>query len=181
VLRRVENVVRQGRVRSIGTDHIVCDEGTIATDRGQVHVDCTAAGLRLSPGRAIFEPEQITLQQVRTCQPTFNAALVAFVETTDRDDAEKNRLCPPNPYPDAASDWMVATLIGTRAETIWTREPDLAAWMEQSRLNAARGIGDHLGDPRMQSAIHRFLSNTDPAVANLEKLIAPAAPARPRE
>jgi dihydrofolate reductase len=26
--------------------------------------------------------------------------------------------------------------------------PDLAAWMERSRLNAARGIGDHLTDPR---------------------------------
>ena len=48
-LRSIENVVRQGRVRAIGTDEIVLEAGTIPTDVAQVHVDCTAAGLRVSP------------------------------------------------------------------------------------------------------------------------------------
>ncbi len=174
-LRQIENVVRQGRVRSIGTDAIVCEGGSIPTGRGQVHVDCTAAGLRVAPARPIFETGRITLQQVRTCQPTFNAALVGFVEASPRDDAEKNRLCPPNPYPDTATDWMTGTCISTRAESAWIREPDISAWMESSRLNAARGLGDHLDEPRMQSAVHRFLTNGEPAVANLDQLIAQTA------
>ena len=40
---------RSGRSASAPTQ-IVMEEGSIPTDAGQVHVDCTAAGLRLSPG-----------------------------------------------------------------------------------------------------------------------------------
>jgi hypothetical protein len=170
-LRLVEDVVRQGRVVHIGTDRIELEEGSIPTDKGHVHVDCSAAGLRVAPGRQIFEGNHITLQQVRTCQPTFNAALVALVESSRGDDVEKNRLCPPNPYPDAAVDWIAATAISTRAEGVWMGEPDVAAWLERSRLNAARGIGDHLDEPRMQSALKRYGANAEPAVAKLEKLL----------
>jgi hypothetical protein len=174
-LRSIENVVRQGRVRSIGVDEIVLEQGSIPTDRSQVHVDCTASGLTLSPGRPIFEPDRITLQQVRTCQPTFNAALVAFVESLHDDDATKNRLCPPNPYPDKATDWISGNAIQQQAQTEWFTDPELMVWMERSRLNAARGIGDHMGDPQMQSAFNRMKTNTEPAIRNLEKFAAQSA------
>jgi hypothetical protein len=42
--------------------------------------------------------------------------------------------------------------------------------MEGARLNAARGIGDHLTDPRMTSALTRMFANAEPAVAKLETL-----------
>ncbi len=169
-LRTIEHVVRKGHVVNVGTDEIALDEGSIATDRGQVHVDCTAAGLRVSPARPIFEEDRITLQQVRICQPTFNAALVAYIESARADDVEKNRLCPPNPYPTAAADWIPAQAISMHAQATWNGEPDLMAWMEKSRLNVARGIGDHLAAPDMQSALTRYAANVEPAVANLEKL-----------
>jgi len=174
-LRTIENVVRRGRVVCLGVDEIVMEEGSIPTDVNQVHVDCSASGLRIGPGRPIFEPDRITLQQVRTCQPTFNAALVAFVEATVADDAARNRLCPPNPYPTAATDWIRATATSQRAETMWMADPDVMAWLQRSRLNAARGIGDHLDDPRMQSALARFGTNAATSVPNLERLL--AAPA----
>jgi len=169
-LRSIQNVVRQGRVRHVGSDQIVLDEGSIATDHGQVHVDCTAAGLRVAPPRPIFEPDRITLQQVRTCQPTFNAALVAFVEASNRDDVDKNRLCPPNPYPDAATDWISATGISQRAQDTWGSEPDLVAWLQHCRLDAARGLADNMADPHVQTALGRYAANAEPAIANLEKL-----------
>lgn len=169
-LRTIENVVRQGRVLQVGAGQIVLEEGSIPADAGQVVVDCTAAGLRLSPARPIFEPDRITLQQVRTCQPTFNAALIAFVETCRAADADKNRLCPPNPYPNTANDWMSGTAISQRAESTWFGEPDVMAWMERSRLNAARGVGDQMADPQMRSAIGRLIENAEPAIANLGKL-----------
>ena len=105
-LRRIENVVRLGRVVHIAPDQIVLEDGSIPTDGGQVHVDCSAAGLRLAPARPIFADGRITLQQIRTCQPAFNAALIGYVEASRHDDTEKNLLCPPNPYPDTAADWI---------------------------------------------------------------------------
>ncbi len=171
-LRLIENVVRQGRVMHVGADRIVLQEGSIATDETQLHIDCSAAGLTAAPPRPIFEPGRITLQQVRTCQPTFNAALIAFVDTARDGDAEKNRLCPPHPYPVSAFDWISATYISQRAEARWLREPDLAAWMERSRLNASRGVGEHMSDPQVQSALGRLLANSKPAIDNLKTFLA---------
>ena len=169
-LRRIHNVVRLGRVVHIESDQIVLQHGSIPTSSGQVHVDCSAGGLRLAPGRPMFESTRITLQQIRTCQPTFNAALVGYLEASRHDDAEKNLLCPPNPYPDAAVDWISATCTAQRAQARWLADGDLSAWMDGSRLNAARGIGDHLGDPRMTSALTRMFANAEPAVTKLETL-----------
>jgi len=171
LLRSVTNVVRMGRVMHIGTDEIVMEEGSIPTDAGHVHVDCTAAGLRVNPGRPIFEPDRITLQQVRWCQPTFNAALIGFIEATRDDDEAKNWLCPPNPYPTEVGDWIATNLVSNEAASRWT-DPDLQAWLEGARLNAARGIPEHMGDPAMQTALTRYLTYAEPSIANLRKLLA---------
>jgi len=173
-LRRIQNVVRLGRVVHIAPDRIVLEEGSIPADSGQVHVDCSAAGLRLAPARPVFADGQITLQQIRTCQATFNAALVGYVEASRHDDAEKNLLCPPNPYPDTATDWIPATCSAQRALTTWLGDADLSAWMERARLNAARGIGNHLADPRMKSALARMFANAGPAVTKLQAFQAQA-------
>jgi hypothetical protein len=170
-LRSIENVVRLGRVVRIGAREIVLREGSIPTATGQVHVDCTASGLRLVPARPIFEGERITLQQVRQNQPSVNAALLGFVEARWDDDAQRNRLCRPNPYPDAPIDWLRWTYDGQRTEAAWARDPDVSAWLERSRLNLARGAADHAGEPRMQSALERLFANLEPAMANLERLM----------
>jgi hypothetical protein len=170
-LRRIENVVRRGRVLHIGSDRIALEEGSIPTSAGQVHVDCSAAGLRAAPGRPVFAAGRITLQQIRACQPVFSAALAGYVEASRHDDAEKNRLCPPNPYPDAAVDWIPVTCIAQRAQAVWSGDPGLSAWMERSRLNAARGIGDHLAEPRMKSALARLFANAEPAITKLETFL----------
>jgi hypothetical protein len=170
-LREIENVVRLGRVRHIGTDTITLEEGSVSTDRNQVHVDCTASGLRPVPARSIFEPDRITLQSVRTGQTTFNAAISAYVEVTRDDDAEKNRLCPPNPYPSAATDWIPTTYTMASAQAAWFGESDLPGWLDRSRLDVASGMSNHLDDPRMQSAMNRMLENQGPALANLERLM----------
>lgn len=174
-LRRVERVVRLGRVRHIGVDSIHLDGGQIPTDAGQVHVDCTADGLRVRPARPIFEPGRITLQQVRSWQPTFNAALIGFVEAVGADDTARNALCPPNPYPDAATDWISAVRIGTDAELGFLADPQVSAWMGRSRLNAARGTIEHRDDPMMQSALARFATHAGTAGANLQRLAAEPA------
>jgi NAD(P)-binding Rossmann-like domain len=171
-LRSIENVVRLGRVRRIGPDQIELAGGSIPADRGQVHVDCSAPGLRTGPGRPVFADGQITLQQIRACQPVFSAALTGYVEAARDDDAQKNRLCPANPYPDTAMDWIPVTCTAQRAEVVWAGDPDLSSWMQRSRLNATCAVRDHLDDPLMKSGLARLFTNIEPAIAKLETLMA---------
>jgi hypothetical protein len=174
-LRLIENVVRQGRVTHIGEERIELQKGSLATDPKQVYVDCTGEGIRRAPVRPIFEPDRITLQQVRAIQPTFNAAVIAFVETARDDDVEKNRLCPPHLYPDATQDWLSVTFFGQRTQALWLGQPDLVSWLERSRLNAARGLAERATDPKMQPAVARLFASREPAIDNLEQMLAQTA------
>jgi hypothetical protein len=174
-LRLIENVVRLGRVTHIGEARIALEAGSIPTDDKQIYVDCTADGAHRVPGRAVFEPNRITLQAVRTGLLPFSAALIAFVESAREDDVEKNRLCPPNPYPNAAVDWIATNAISHRVQIRWFEEPDLLAWMERSRLDVARGLNAHLSEPQTQAAVARFLTNLEPAVEKLESFLAETA------
>jgi hypothetical protein len=168
-LRSIEHVVRLGRVRRLGTGTITLAGGSIPTDRRQIHVDCSAAGLPAPPPRPVFEPGRITLQQIRACQPALSAALAGFVETARAHDTERNALCPANPYPSAAEDWILTTLISQQAQAAWSA-PDISGWLDRSRLNAARGVGDHAADPRMRAALRRLMTSMKPAVDNLARL-----------
>ena len=161
-------VVRLGRVTHIGPDRIELAGGSIPTDRRQVHVDCSAAGLRTAPGLPVFAGGRITLQQIRSCQPVFSAALTGYVEAARDDDAAKNVLCPANPYPDSATDWIGVTCVAQRAEVVWAADHDLSSWLQRSRLNATAGIRDHLDDPLLQSALARLFTSIEPAIAKLE-------------
>jgi hypothetical protein len=171
-LRSIGNVIRLGKVRSLGPDQIELAGGSIPTGPGQVHVDCSAAGLDTSPGRPVFSGNLITLQQVRACQPVFSAALTGYVEAARNDDTQKNQICPANRYPGAATDWMTLTCTAQRAEIAWATDPDVSSWMQRSRLNATCGLADHQDDPQMKSALGRLFTNIEPAISNLEKLIA---------
>jgi hypothetical protein len=132
----------------------------------------------VAPARPIFEPERITLQSVTTGLIPTNAALIAFVESARDDDADKNRLCPPNPIPSTAIDWISTSYISLGAAAAWSNEPDLASWLERCRLNVARGLGEHMTDPRMQSALIRLAANRQPAMEKLEQLLAQATVTR---
>jgi hypothetical protein len=175
-LRTIENVVRLGHIKAIRGDEIELEQGTIPTDRGQLYVDCSAAGLGKAPARPIFGPGRITLQCISTVFPTFNAAVIGYLEASRGDDeVAKSRLSPTNRYPDAANDWMPNMRGQLESFSLWNAEPDVAAWLESSRLNIARGMFEKTSDPRMAEAITRLLTNTERAVANLEKLEAIAS------
>jgi NAD(P)-binding Rossmann-like domain len=173
-LEQIERVIRNGRVRRIDTDRIVLDEGEVPTDRGAIHVDCTAYGLREVAPRPIFEEGRITPQSLMGGFTTFNAAIVGFVEAARDDDADKNRLCPPTPYPSTSVDWISVFEEGFRVITQMLQEPDLAAWLGTCRLNTTRGMSDHMGEPRMQAAFGRWSDHMEPALANAERLRAAA-------
>ena len=176
-LRRIENVVRLGKVRRVGTDRVTLDEGTIPSGAGQVYVDCTASALGAYasvPVRPIFEAGRITAQIVTLGIIPWSAATLGYVEATRDDDDEKNRLCPPLEYFGEVADPPRAFDVVLRSASARMAEPDIAAWNEGCRLNPARGVADHLDDTRVTAGFARLAENMGPALANLEQLVAQA-------
>lgn len=174
-LRRIQGVVRLGKVRRIERDGIVLDGGTIPTSPGHLHVHCAAPGLNRAPAVPVFTADRITLQSIRTGLIPFNSALIAFVEATRDDVADKNRLCPPNRQPDVPLDWLRGTVVGMKADSLWSKEPDIAEWLERVRLNPSRGLRKRRGDPGLQQVWARFGANARAGLANLERLCASAS------
>jgi hypothetical protein len=174
LLRRIEDVIRLGYVRSIERDRIVLERGSVGTSPRHLHVHC-AAGVRYPPALPIFAADRITLQPVRSGLIPFNAALVGFVEAHRDDDAEKNRLCPTNPFTNTPLDWARATLIQMGADRAWSKEPDLQAWLERSRLNPMRELRVHADEERVQRALQRFTANVGPALKRLAAIVGQTA------
>ncbi len=170
VLQQIEDVVRLGRVRRIEADRIVLERGEAATSTDVLHVNCTALGLNNAPATPIFKPERIVLQQVRHLSPSLNAALIGFVEAHRDDDADKNRLCPPNPYPTTVADWPRMMSQTWRTEGRWLTDPDLSGWVANSRLNLLRALPDHAAKPPVQAAVKRYLTHVGPAIDRLRHL-----------
>jgi NAD(P)-binding Rossmann-like domain len=166
-LRQIKDVVRLGRVRRIEVDRILLDRGEIETRPDVLHVDCTALGLNNAPAVPIFQPGRIVLEQVRHLSPSFNAALAGFVEANREEDADKNRICPPNAYPSRIEDWPRMMSRSWRTEGRWLREPDVSTWVGGSRLNLLRALPGHAEEPSTQAAIQRFLTHVSTATERL--------------
>jgi hypothetical protein len=171
-VRQIKDVVRLGRVRRIEADRVLLERGEAATRPEVVHIDCAALGLNNAPGTPVFQPGRIVLQQVRHLSPCFNAALIAYVEAHRTEDADKNRLCPPNPYPSSIEDWPGMMARTWRAEGRWVREPDVSAWVAGSRLNLLRDLPEHAAEPAAQTAVERFLTHVQAATVRLGGLAA---------
>jgi hypothetical protein len=169
-VRQIKDVVRLGHIRRIEADRLLLDRGEAATRPEVVHIDCAALGLNNAPGTPIFQPASIVLQQVRHLSPCFNAALIAFVEAHRDEDVDKNRLCPPNPYPTSIEDWPGMMARTWRAEGRWLREPDLSAWVAGSRLNLLRDLPRHLAEPAAAAAVERFVTHVAAAIERLGTL-----------
>ncbi len=172
-LRRIENVVRKGRVLRVATDSVTLEQGSIPSDPGQIFVDCTARGVRSTELRPIFEPNRITLQYVTLGFVAWGAATLGVVEATRDDDAEKNRLCPPLTFTGQVSDVLALSYTAITGLALRSGEPDLAAWNEASRLNPARGAADRMDDPEVGSAVVSLGEHFGPALSNLARLVAP--------
>jgi hypothetical protein len=170
LLRRIQSVHRLGHIRRIERDRIVLHEGTVPISRGQLHVHCAAPGVPQRPALPIFDGDRITLQGIRLGLPVFAGAMIAFVEAHRDEDAERNRLCPPNPYPDSDLDWPRATLTAMNADYAWSKEPDIVAWLDRSRLNPTSGLAARAGEPAIQESMQRFVENVRPGLARLAEL-----------
>jgi hypothetical protein len=171
-LRRIERIVRLGRVRRVGTDRIDLVGGSIDAAPGQVLIDCTAAGTPPTPIRPIFERDRVSIQYVTLGLIPWGAATIGAVEALRGDDADRNGLCPPVPFTGDVSNlfpMVHAVFSGTLARGA---QPDIAGWLERTRLNPTRGVGDRLDDPQVAEALALMGSTIGAAMRNLGSRVA---------
>ena len=83
----------------------------------------------------VFDGDRINLFFMRTCQPLFSAAVVAYVESHVADITEKNALCKPVPVPQLPIDWLRMWLASLTNGASWRQHPGLRAWLATCRLN----------------------------------------------
>ena len=134
-LRRLRDVVRMGRVKSIEPGRVVLEEGQRETQPGTLFVDCTADGLAERPAKPVFAGDHLTLQAVRICQQVFSAALIAHVELAYEGDEKKNEICSPVPHPNTHVDFLRTTIQNGTNQARWALDPELSAWLHASRLD----------------------------------------------
>jgi hypothetical protein len=169
-LRQIDDVVRLGRVRRIGTRSIALDGAEVPAEPGHLYVDCTAAGLRHAEPRPVFDGDRITMQYVTIGFAPWSAATIAAIEASDRDDAAKNALCPPVVFTGNVSDILPLAYAGMRGLLARGAEPDLGPWTDRCRLNPARGAADHLDEVDVQAAYTSLITHSDAALENLAAL-----------
>ncbi|UVO55548.1 NAD(P)-binding protein [Sphingomonas sp. SUN039] len=173
-LRRITDVVRLGRVQSIGSDTMVLEEGTVPVTPDTLFIDCTASAVEVRPALPIFDGNRITPQLVRVPQPAFSAALVAYVEAHYPDDAAKNALCRTVPFPETLGHYPMCNIVNMMNQFAWSQDKALSRWIRDSRLD---GFGKVIAavkpeDTEKVELLTRFRSTAMAAMVNLQKLTA---------
>jgi len=169
-LRTVANVVRLGHVTSVRRGRIDLEEGAVEVADDALVVHCAAEGLK-QPGLVpIWRPEAITVQPVRSGFPCFGAAIIGYVEATRDDDAAKNAVCAPSPYPDSLQDWARMNVLGMRNAAAFNAEPDIKAWADGVALNPSRIPPGHGGSAALDDALDRLQGHAGSGLSRLAEL-----------
>ena len=173
-LQRITDVVRMGRVQSIGTEAMVLDEGTVAAAADTLFINCTASAVEIRPALPIFDGNRITPQLVRVPQPAFSAALIAYVEAHYPDDAAKNALCRTVPFPETLGHYPMCNIVNMMNQFAWSQDKTLSRWIRSSRLD---GFGKVIAavkpdDQAKLALLGKFRSTAMAAMVNLQTLAA---------
>lgn len=171
-LRRIDDVVRLGRVQRVSRREIHLDRGTIDAADDSLYIDCSANGLAKVPARPLFAPGHITLQSVFMCQQTFSAALIAHLELLNTGDERRNRICGVVPHPELAQDLLPTLLASSQNVINWHLR--LPIWLIRSRLYLA-----HYEKPHhyLRSAA-KIVRLQRRAVASMNRMLATASAAQ---
>merc|ERR1719187_740013 len=107
-LKKIKNIVRQGRVSEILSDKIIFQDGSsYPTSVNNLHVDCSSDGLAAKPPCPIFQGKKIVLQSVSFCQQVYSASVIAGLEVRAEDDDDtKNGILTPVPHPEYSEDYV---------------------------------------------------------------------------
>lgn len=173
LLRQVRQVIRLGRVQRVEPDALALDGGRAELPPGTLYVDCTASAVEPRPLQPIFQGQRIVLQMVRLPQPTFSAALIAYVEAHYDGDKAKNALCGTVPFPHKLADYPRGLMGNLWNQFQWGQDKALRQWVRDSRLD---GFGRLMSgippeDTERLAVMAEFKAVVPAAMANLQKLV----------
>lgn len=173
-LRRIDNIVRLGRVRTIEPTRIVLERGSIATDPHALYIDCSASGIPSHPEMQVFDGGTINLLLVSNCQPVFGAALIAYVESHLVDQAQMNAFCTMVPVPRVPTDWIRIWAVDLGNQQRWGAHEGLTRWLKQSRLYFLTTVvsGLQATDTEKLALLHRLSASRELARTSLPQLLA---------
>jgi hypothetical protein len=137
-------------VQRIEPERIVLDRGSVAADPDTLYIDCSASAIVHPPAIPVFDGDRINLLMIRTCQPLFSAATIAYVECHIGGAEQQNALCAVVPSPERPIDWLRMWAVTIRNVGQARQHPGLSAWLQQCRLNAGavymRGVQPEDGE-----------------------------------
>ena len=173
-LARITQVLRQGRVQSVEREALVFAQGRHAMPKGTLYINCTASAVLPRANEPIFQSNKILPQLVRLPLVSFSASVCAFVEANYDDDATKNQMCMPVPFPQSPSGYIAATLGNMANQQRWGQEKALRNWMRDSRLD---GFGKltasvQAEDSEKIAILNDIRQYSMPAVGNGKRLLA---------
>jgi len=168
-LRKIEDVVRLGRVKRVAADRVELEQGSVEARPDDLYVHCAAKGIHRRASVPVFTDDRITLQAVRWCAPAFSAALIAHLEATKDDTAAKNMLSAPLPYPDRAVDWIPVFLGNMIHEFMCRSDAEVRSWAARCRLNPGASIAAY-GNPKEEPWKRQFERMKQLGPAAVEKL-----------
>jgi len=173
-LKKIDNIVRMGRVKSITSGQIVLEGGVFASKSDTLYVDCSAEGLTKAKPVPVFNGNKITLQSVRQCQQVFSAAFIAHIEAAYADEKVRNELCQPIPHPRDWFDWLEIAMLNHRATLRWNQEPELVKWLAGARLDLFGALQSVIRGDAEQGSKERVAlrSQIQALVEKLEQLLA---------
>jgi hypothetical protein len=92
------------------------------------------------------------------------------VEATREDDTEKNRLCPPQAFPNTPADWPRMIIQGAQGSQVLATESDVRRWSQATSLYRSRIPAEQASDPDVVGAVARVEAVTEIGMAKLAEL-----------
>ena len=179
LLRQVRQVVRMGRVRAIMAEHLVLEQGSHAMPRDTLYVHCSASAVRWKPPQPVFQPGLLVVQLLRAPLITFSASVCAYVEAHHADDAAKNALCAPVPFPSQPAGYIPAVLVSMGNHMRWSQDKALRGWIRDNRLDGFGRLVSQIApdDTEKQAIVAELRQHIPVAFANGQRLMAQQPPA----
>ena len=172
-LRRVNDVVRKGRVSKIDSESISFVNGRTEPSLGHVMVDCSASAVKDNIIKPVFQGDVITPQTTRAYQPVFSAAMIAWVEANIEGEAVKNSLTGVVPLPDDLDRFIRMTAANLMNQALWGQNKALRHWMREARLDGFSKLvsGVDPDDSVKAEILNRMRAAAMPAMGKLQSFL----------
>jgi hypothetical protein len=172
-LRTVKDVVRKGRVASIDANTITFTNGRTEPTLGHVIVDCSASAIKDNVIKPVFQGNVITPQTVRSYQPVFSGAMIAWVEAHIDGEASKNAMTGVVPLPDDLDTFVRMTAANMMNQALWGQNKALRKWMRNSRLDGFSKLVSGVSEDEIEKVeiLKRLRAAAMPAMAKLQSFM----------